>query len=102
MDVGVNVIYSTVELANGNDVDETDFIFDYEIMKNLNLHVVHAEFDGIDKNYESRIKLSYKLSLRTKYKFLSDVLVVLNALPAIVAVSSSPVVTATPSQSVTK
>ena len=60
-DIGLSLVHSTYDLKSNKDVDETDYILTYELMKNLNLSILHANFDGkTDKNYESRVKLTYK------------------------------------------
>lgn len=58
--VDANIIHSVYDLELANDVKETDLILSYDLMKNLNLNILQAYFDGGDKNYETRVKLTYK------------------------------------------
>jgi len=59
--VGVDLSYSSYDLKTGSDITETDISASYDIMKNLNINVLHAIFDGkTDMNSESRVKLTYK------------------------------------------
>ena len=59
--VDLNLIHSDFDLANAKNEKETDFVLSYNIIENLNLNVLHAIFDGSsDKNYETRVKLTYK------------------------------------------
>lgn len=58
--VGLNAIYTSNNLKNANDTAETDVVLSYDVMKNLNLNILQAYFDGGDKNYETRVKLTYK------------------------------------------
>ena len=60
-DVSLNLIHSSFNLLNETDKKETDFVVSYDIIENLNLNLLHANFQGEDtKNYETRIKLTYK------------------------------------------
>jgi len=60
-DVSLNLIHSSYNLLNETDKKETDFVVSYDIIENLNLNLLHANFQGEDtKNYETRIKLTYK------------------------------------------
>ena len=60
-DVGITIIHSSYDLKTADDVSETDYMLSYELMKNLNLDILHAEFDGIaDRENETRVKLTYK------------------------------------------
>lgn len=58
--VDLNLIYTTNEIKNANDVKETNIIASYDLVKNLNLNVLYADFDGASKDYETRVKLTYK------------------------------------------
>jgi hypothetical protein len=59
-DVKLNLIHSKYDLANTTDLKETDFVASYDIIENLNLSLLHANFEGeADKNYETRVKLTY-------------------------------------------
>lgn len=60
-DVKLDVIHSSYGLKNNSDIAETNYMVSFDLMKNLNLNILHASFDGkTDKNYESRVKLTYK------------------------------------------
>lgn len=60
-DVSLNLIHSSYNLLNETDKKETDLVVSYDIIENLNLNLLHANFQGeATKNYETRIKLTYK------------------------------------------
>ena len=60
-DISLNLIHSAYNLVNETDKKETDLVVSYDIIENLNLNLLHANFQGEDdKNYETRVKLTYK------------------------------------------
>jgi len=59
--IDLNLIHSVYDTKANGDIKETDLILSYDIVKNLNLNILQANFDGkADKNYETRVKLTYK------------------------------------------
>jgi hypothetical protein len=58
--VGLNLIHSEYDRRNVEDETETNLVASYDIVKNLNLNLLQTYFDGSsDKNYETRVKLTY-------------------------------------------
>lgn len=58
--IGIDLLHTENKVNNGNDNSETDLIVSYNFSKDLNFNILHAAFDGGDKNYETRVKVTYK------------------------------------------
>ena len=56
----IDLLHSEYDLKNAKDNSETDLMLSYNISKDLNFNILQAYFDGGDKNYETRAKLTYK------------------------------------------